>query len=484
MNLLIRDGRIVDITPANRSFEGLYPSAEVIDASDHLIIPGFVNAHLHPESVLLHPLTDSKAFSSWRMLTHFQEASKALAETVSTGEIEDLYRGATLAMLAAGATTVGVQPLPYAGDGLLALRASLHDMGIRSNTTLQTWEQITALRDLPAKEHSFAIGLGDVEAYTVYSFENLVRTSREMRCPLSAHIAEIRDETELLMRRFKKSPMHVLREAGILSGELQLVHCNHLPCGDLELVREAGGTIILCPGSTAAKRTGYPLLRCLAKSDVRLCVGTDWGSVDMLEEIRFLHRLPRLFAGIPAFSPLELLRMATINGAHALGLSDQTGSLEVGKKADLLMFSLNAPQIPVVQASWPPESLAGVLVGHVNTACLTHVMVDGSLRIQDRAFRGDGAGILRRFRKLQSRYVDAGQRREAPLLPDRPDLGVLLNAPAKSPIPDFLAPEMPEPENGERSSNLSHPLPHEEAPTDRPPQTPKKVHKIFGENDL
>jgi 5-methylthioadenosine/S-adenosylhomocysteine deaminase len=484
MNLLIRDGRIVDITPANRSFEGLYPSAEVIDATDNLIIPGFVNAHFHPESVLLHPLTDSKAYSSWRTLTHFQEASTALAETVSTGEIEDLYRGATLAMLAAGATTVGVQPLPYAADGLLALRASLHDMGIRSSTTLQTWEQITALRDSPAEEHSVAIGLGDEETYTVYSFENLVRTSREMRCPISAHIAEVRDDTELLTRRFKKSPMHVLREAGILSGELQLVHCNHLPCGDLELVREAGGTITLCPGSTAAKRSGYPLLRCLAKSDVRLCIGTDWGSVDMLEEIRFLHRLPRLFADVPAFSPLELLRMATINGAHALGLSDQIGSLEVGKKADLLLFSLNAPQIPAVEASGPPESLAAVLAGHMNTACLTHVMVDGSLRIQDRAFRGDGAGILRRFRKLQSRYVDTGQRREAPALPDRANLGILLHVQAKSTSPDFLAPEMPETENGERSSNLSHPSSREVAPAHKPPETPRKVRKIFGENDL
>ena len=176
--------------------------------------------------------------------------------------------------------------------------------------------------------------------------------------------------------------------------------------------------------------------------------------------------------------------MATINGAHALGLSDQTGSLEVGKKADLLMFSLNAPQIPAVEASWPSDSLAAVLVGHVNTSCLTHVMVDGSLRIQDRAFKGDGAGILRRFRKLQSRYADGGKRRDAPSLPDRHSLGVLLNGSAKSTIPDFLAPEMPEPEDGARNSNLSHPGTREEESTRRVPETPRKVRKIFGENDL
>jgi 5-methylthioadenosine/S-adenosylhomocysteine deaminase len=483
MNLLVRDGRIVDITPAGRSFTSLYPNAEVVDASNHLITPGFVNAHFHPESVFLHPLTDSKPFSSWPDLTRFREVTGGLSASASPDDIEVVYRGAMLSLLNEGTTTVGIYPLGYGEDSFLAAREVPGGMGLKTVTVLQTWEQVTASKGMPQEEHRISIGLGGEDNYTVYSFENLIRTSHEMTCPLTAHIAESRRDVELLTQRFKKSPLRILREAGALSGETQLLHCNHLPCTDIKAVEESSGTITLCVGSAAAKRTGYPLLKCLAKHDVRLSLGTDWGSANMIGELQFLEQLPLFYGGVPSYSPLELLRMATINGAHALGLSSQTGSLEVGKKADLLMFALDDPEIPSFESSCSAEFLAEIVAGRKKAARLTHVLADGIWRVIDREFQGDRDAILGRFRQLQAELVRPGQDRDSSSIHASRDAAPLLHSSGKTAESHFLGQGNSEQEKEEtpRSANLTLPKAREE---EQAPQVQRKIRKVFGENDF
>jgi hypothetical protein len=118
----------------------------------------------------------------------------------------------------------------------------------------------------------------------------------------------------------------------------------------------------------------------MAAHDVRISVGTDWGNTDMLAELKFLRQLPGLAAGAPSYSPLELLRMATINGAYALGLGAQTGSLEVGKSADLVLVSLDAVGVPVLDGRSTAEELAEALVDSLAAGDIT----DGVFRIRNR----------------------------------------------------------------------------------------------------
>jgi len=84
-----------------------------------------------------------------------------------------------------------------------------------------------------------------------------------------------------------------------------------------------------------------------------------------------------LISGIQELSPLQLVRMGTINGAHALGLSDETGSIEVGKKADLTFFSLHDMRLPVISEYTSAESLSSLLVNHLTSRDVSDVMING-----------------------------------------------------------------------------------------------------------
>jgi 5-methylthioadenosine/S-adenosylhomocysteine deaminase len=178
--------------------------------------------------------------------------------------------------------------------------------------------------------------------------------------------------------------MAVLRDFGALKEGTQLLHCNHLPSADLKVIKFIGATMTLCASSAAAKQTGYSVTSSLGTHDMRISVGTDWGQTDMLAELKFLRQLPGLAAGAPSYSSLELLRMATINGAHALGLGPQTGSLEIGKTADLILLSLEAIGVPAVDGGSTAEELAEALVDHLTAGDITDVMTEGVFRIRNR----------------------------------------------------------------------------------------------------
>ena len=271
---------------------------------------------------------------------------------------------------------------------------------------LRTWEQVEFLRGAPAGAARHALSLGAEDDYTVYSLESLVRASAGMQFPLVAHLGETRAEVDALRSRFKKSPLRILKDAGALTPATHLLHCNHVPEKDLDIIRENGAPVTLCVRSTLAKQTGYPLLRALASRDVMACLGTDWGETDLLGEIRVLRNLRKYLPGVPAYTPLELIRMATINGAHALGVSSHTGSLEVGKHADLVMIPSDDIRFPPLGAQPTAEETAEIVTDFCDTGMISDVMVQGVFRFRSGADqRAGGAEVLREFRMLQGVFL-------------------------------------------------------------------------------
>jgi hypothetical protein len=115
----------------------------------------------------------------------------------------------------------------------------------------------------------------------------------------------------------------------------------------------------------------------VASRDIHLSIGTDWGSVDMLEEMRFIKLLPFLFAGMPALTPLELLTMATFNGAEALGLSDDIGSIAQGKKADMVFFDPGGLHGDLLSDNPTADEMASFILDHLSARDISDVMVDG-----------------------------------------------------------------------------------------------------------
>ena len=382
-HVLVRDGRIQEIGGSLEMLTALHPSATIIDATDKLIVPGLVNAHYHTLSFLLQELTAGKPFSSWKADRILRDHFQAFAEPGNADRLSVVARAASLAHLKSGTTCVGNFPPPVDAHGVDALVAAEDSIGLRSVMMLQTWDQIARVRQGKQAGRRFLVSLGREDDYTVYSFENHVRSAKELGCAVIAHAGEQRSDIDLVRRNFSKSLAALFRDFGALQPSTLLVHMNHAGKENVELLTEAGASLALCVASAARKQTGYPLLRMLTGRPARLCLGTDWGSTDMVAEMRFILNLPRLFAGMPVFSPLEVVRMGTINGAEALGVADEMGSIEVGKRADLTFFSLRDVRIPSPREGWTADKFAGLMLGSLSAQHVSEVMVGGRFLVSN-----------------------------------------------------------------------------------------------------
>jgi cytosine/adenosine deaminase-related metal-dependent hydrolase len=472
----------VDINPSAHTLTSLYPGAAVVDARDRIVVPGFVNAHHHGESVLLRYITLRASYAAWNALPGLGGAFARLLDPASASDVASLYRIAGFLHLRSGTTTVADYPASYAPAVLQGAIEQVASAGVRSVFALQTWDQIESFRSSPSALRQFSIALGPEDGYTVYSFENLVRASTETQFPLAAHLGETRAEVEALRGRFKKSPLRILKDCGALIPSTHLMHCNHIPERDLDLIRDGGNPVTLCVRSTLAKGTGYPLLRALASRDVTICLGTDWGETDLLGEIRVLRNLRRYFPGVPRYTPLELMRMATINGAHALGIASHTGSLEVGKHADLVMIPCDDVRLPALRANPTAEEVAGVITDYCDTGMIADVMAQGVFRVRNgAAVRVDAGELLREFRRLQGAFIPPAAEESEP---DR-SLGVSLVPSEGSDKNGLLGPGGAEEEvPREKNANLRPPGPVPEEMPQKFPVITKKIKKVFGEDDI
>jgi 5-methylthioadenosine/S-adenosylhomocysteine deaminase len=500
-HLLVRDGRIQEIGGTLETLITLNPGATVVDASARLIIPGLVNAHYHTLSFLLHELTAGKPFSSWKNSRSLRSRTESFLEPGNAEQLRFVTLGALLASVKSGITCVGELPPPVEGRGFDLLLDAAGAVGIRSVMMLQNWAQITRVREEKASQHRLMISLGREEDYTVYSFENYARAAKELGCPLVVHAGELREDVDLVRKNFLKSLCTLFRDFGVLRPSTLLIHMNHGGKDDARPLTESRATVALCPASAVRKQSGYPFLRMLGEYSSRLCLGTDWGSVDLFTEMRLLRALPKLFAGMPVFSSLDVLRMATINGAVALGLEEEIGSIEVGKRADLTFLALDDIRVVPPRDGWNAGACAELVIGTFSSHDVADVMVDG--RFVVRGGRGTLASeeeIITGFREIRETVLSGEERYHEP-----PRMaGSTATHAVRAKIYTFATGERTQTAEGEDFvegftvvKTPSHEgLPEKENPPSSDPQQPpsiprpmvqpelsKNVKKVFGEDE-
>ncbi|MCZ6775536.1 MAG: amidohydrolase family protein [Ignavibacteria bacterium] len=412
-NLFIRDGRIAEISDSLDLFTSLHPYATIVDAKNKLIIPGFVNAHFHPDSILLRDRTEGVHFSLWEQDIRFHECSRKLLEASSYDDLRSLYLAVYFSHLKSGTTCVGDFCPRVSEQGLGHVLRAIDGTNVKSVITLTNWDQIAQAKEFDAAGRRFVISLGKEEDYTVYSFENLTRASKKLNIPLLAHLAEQRTDADIIRKNFQKRCLAVLHDYAALRPSTILVHLNHVAEQEVEMIAETGAPVVVCARSAASKQTGYPSLRHLLSHNVRLCIGTDWASVDMMRDMHFLSELPLLVGGIRPIPARELVRMATINGASALGLSAEIGSIERGKKADLTFFNLEDMRLPMLSPHASADELAELLVHHLSVGDISDVMIDGEFYVSNRQIMTmSEEDIIEGFRAIRERfYTVPGKKR-------------------------------------------------------------------------
>lgn len=357
--LIIDAGNVVGIAKQSENDDA------TLDLSDCLLMPGFVNAHSHLGLTALEKkLSPPDSFADW---------IRALIPLNSALDYESRVRGirsGAEVMRRSGVTGLGDY---VAGPELLPVISGL---GFRSMLFLETIgflsERATTIRndleEVLKRECTsplYQLGLAPHAPYSVSPdlFRHLAQLAEQYHCPLSCHVAEIKEETrflvlgddsleELLKERSAwdskwqppyKTPMQYLASLGILEG-LIAVHCNFIS-DDLDIMEEKKVSAVFCPQSTEwfGRKKLIPV-RDLLDRGMTVALGTD--SLASSESLNFLDELRMADKLLPDVSRKEILTMATCGGAEALGL--QCGTLAPGQKADLIGFRVS----PTYSGPW------------------------------------------------------------------------------------------------------------------------------------
>lgn len=349
--LAVHQGRIVDILP-QREAQARYTARTIVELPTHALIPGLINTHTHAAMTLFRGLADDLPLMQW-LNDHIWPAEH---RWVNEAFVADGVRLAVAEMLRGGTTLFTDM---YFFPEVTARIAQ--DAGLRACIGLivldfptryaQTSDEYLS-RGL-ALHHSLA-GHPHIKAmfapHSPYAVSDAALTqvrhhAEQLALAIHMHVHETAAEVEEGIEKTGQRPLARLTRLGLLTPRLQAVHMTQLTEGEIEAVAQAGAHVIHCPESNLKLASGFCPVQRLMDAGVNVALGTDGAAsnndLDLFGEMRTTALLGKGVAGDAAALPAaEVLAMATLNGARALGLDHEIGSLEIGKAADLTAVDL------------------------------------------------------------------------------------------------------------------------------------------------
>ena len=350
-SVLIHEGRIRALLPtqmARRDFRGL----EEIELPRHALLPGFINAHCHAAMSLLRGIADDLPLKTW-LEDHIwpAEARWADREFVRDGSLL-----ATAEMLLGGTTCFNDMYFFPDETAAAAVEAGIRAVlgmiviGFPSAWARDTREYFThgmALHDRYRGHPLVRTTFAPHAPYTVddAALSEAATLAEELDLPLHIHVHETAHEVDSASATHGERPLARLERLGLVSNRLVAVHMTQLLPEEIARIAKAGVNVVHCPESNLKLASGFCPLGALLAAGVNCALGTDGAAsnndLDMLSEIRTAALLAKAVAGDPCAAPAHaVLEMATLNGARALGLDQDLGSLVAGKQADLVAIDL------------------------------------------------------------------------------------------------------------------------------------------------
>ena len=387
--LVIQEGRILDLLPQEEA-AARYRPANRADLGEHLVIPGLINAHTHAAMSLMRGLADDLPLMTW-LEGHIWPAE---TKWVSPDFVHDGVQLAVAEMIRGGTTCFN--DMYFFPD--VAARVALH-AGIRACMGLIVIDFPTAWAEGPDEYLEKGIRLHDDchneplihsafaphAPYTVSDgpLERIRTYADELDIPIHMHVHETAFEVNDALEKNGCRPLERLDRLGLLSPSLMAVHMTELTEEEIARLAEAGAHVVHCPESNLKLASGFAPVAKLIEAGVNVALGTDGAAsnndLDMFGEMRSAALLAKAVAGDAAAVPaMQALRMATINGAKALGIDEVTGSLEPGKSADITAVRLDRLE---TQPVYDPVSH---LVYSASRHQVTDVWVAGRQLLHDR----------------------------------------------------------------------------------------------------
>jgi 5-methylthioadenosine/S-adenosylhomocysteine deaminase len=390
-DLLVHDGRIA------RVGEGADGADVVIDARDCAVLPGFVQTHVHLCQTLFRGAADDLALIDWLKKRVWPlEAAHTGASVRASARlgIAELIKGGTTCALtmetvkhteevfrAVAETgfraTVG-KCMMDKGEGVPAELCEEKEESIRQSLfLLDAWHGKADGRIRACFAPRFAVSC------TAELLSEVARLAHDRAVMVHTHASENPAECELVERETGRRNILYLEALGLTGPHVALAHCIHVDEAELAVLQRTRTNVVHCPSSNLKLGSGIAAIKRMLEEGISVSLGADGAAcnnrLDMFTEMRTAALLQKVIHGPQVLPAARVLRLATIDGARAMGLDREIGSLEAGKRADVIVLRLDG-----VHSTPRPADVVSALVYSAQPADVQTAMVDGQLLMRDR----------------------------------------------------------------------------------------------------
>jgi len=431
VDLLIEGGIVVTMDPEWRVFDDgavaidrgvivavgprwdvvrAYRPGDLIDGRGKLILPGLVNTHTHAPMTLFRGLADDLPVSDWLQRYIWPAESRFMnPEAVRWGTLlaaaEMIRSGVTtfcdmyfhVDHLARAAKEAGMRAIPSWGfvDFPLPGQAGPEDALAQAEDYIRRWQGDPLIIPSVAPHAPYTVdGRWIQEAKTLADRYGVL---------MHIHVAETEGEVREMQARVGKTPVMYLEELGVLDRNVLAVHCIWVTPAEIELMAERDVAVAHCPESNMKLGSGVAPLLAMLGAGVRVGLGTDSAAsnndLSVLGEIQTAALLDKLTHRDPAaIKAPTVVRMGTLGGAEALGIDHLVGSLEVGKRADVILLDLSRPHLV------PLYNVYSQIAYAARASDVQTVIIDGRVVMRDRELLTlDETEVMARVREIARR---------------------------------------------------------------------------------
>jgi 5-methylthioadenosine/S-adenosylhomocysteine deaminase len=387
--IVIHDGLIQAILPIAEARSRYIPSSHVV-LKQHAIIPGLINLHTHAAMTLMRGLADDLPLMTWLK----QYIWPAEAKFVDERFVREGTQLACAEMLKGGITCFNdMYFFPAAAAEVVA------ECGLRAGIGLVVIDFLSAyasdaddylakglaLRDQYPQHPLLTFCLAPHAPYSVgdKTLTKIITLAEQLQLPVHIHLHETQDEIEESQINTGMRPLARLQQLGLIGPNLIAAHMIHLTDEEIGMFSQYGGHVAHCPTSNLKLASGVSPITNLLQQGVNVGIGTDGAAsnnrLDMFEEMRLAALLAKGISGKAETLPArQALRMATLNGAKALGINHITGSLVAGKAADITAVDFSDLTLT------PCYDPVSHLVYAAGREQVSHVWVNGRLLLDNR----------------------------------------------------------------------------------------------------
>lgn len=412
-DILIKDGIISKIE------ENLYEdTAEIFDASDYIVTPGFVQTHVHLCQTLFRNLADDLSLLDWLQKKIWPMEGKHTPESLRLSTqmgISELLLGGTSTILDMGTVhhmNVVFEEIEKSGiravcgktmmdseNNISSLKESTDRAIISSCELLEKWHNKSNGRIKYAFAPRFALSC------TKDLMIEIGKLADKYNVLYHTHASENPDETKIVLEKFGKRNIEYFEELGITKPNLCVAHCIWLDENEKQILQKNGVKVLHCPSANLKLGSGIAPIPEYIDRGINVSLGADGApcnnNLDIFTEMRHAALIQKPLNGPQSMPAETVFRMATIEGAKALGLENEIGSLEINKKADIAFIKRD--QV----SSLPFENIYSKLVYSTHSEAVEHLIIDGKWIVTNRKLQNyDINLILSGMHKIKTKFIN------------------------------------------------------------------------------